>query len=55
MKAIPFIVFLPFALIVLFTQCKKEPGIELVDFPDDAFLTALIELGVDKNGDGEIC
>jgi len=39
---------------VFFTQCEKETGIELIDIPDNAFLTALIELGVDSDGDGKI-
>ena len=52
MKAIPYILLLPLALIVLLTQCEKEP--ELVNILDDAFLNALIELGVDTNGDGII-
>ena len=55
MKVVLKLLLLPLVLIILFTQCEKEPEIELVDIPDDAFLTALIELGVDKNGDGEIC
>lgn len=40
---------------VLFTQCKKEPELELVTISDDAFLSALIEAGVDKDLDGQIC
>jgi hypothetical protein len=39
------------ALIVLFTQCEKDPE---PNIPDDAFLNALIEEGVDTNGDGII-
>ena len=57
MKAIPYILLLPLALIVLFTQCEKEPEINPnapVDIPDPNFLAALIEEGVDVNGDGEI-
>ena len=27
----------------------------MVEIPDDAFMSALIVRGVDKNGDGEIC
>ena len=54
MKAVFNLLLLPLALIVLFTQCKKEPEIELVDISDDAFLNALIEEGVDTNGDGLI-
>jgi Leucine-rich repeat (LRR) protein len=52
MKAIPYILLLPLALIVLFTQCEKEP--DHVSITDDAFLNALIEEGVDTNGDGII-
>ena len=57
MKTIPYVLLLPLALIVLFTQCEKEPDFdpyEPVDTPDHAFLNALIEEGVDTNGDGEI-
>ena len=46
---IPLLLFL---LAFLLTQCEKD---NFVHIPDDAFLHALIELGVDKNGDGEIC
>ena len=52
MKTIPYVLLLTLALIVLFTHCEKDP--EPVNFPDDAFLNALIEEGVDKNGDGKI-
>ena len=52
MKILFKLLLLPLALIVLFTQCEKDP--ELVNIPDDAFLTALIELGVDTDGDGQI-
>ncbi len=43
--------------LVLFTRCDKEPEpeIEFVVFSDNAFRSALIELGVDNNADGEIC
>ena len=37
--------------IVLICQCENEPEPII---PDNAFLNALIELGVDSNGDGEI-
>ena len=50
MKAIPFVLLLPLALIALFAQCKKDQ-IDFVDISDDAFLNALIEEGVDTNGD----
>ncbi len=52
MKEIPYIQLLALALIVLFTQCEKEP--EPVNIPDSAFLNALITRGVDKNGDNII-
>ena len=52
MKAIPYVLLLPLVLIVLFVQCEKEP--EPVNIPDDAFLNALIEEGVDTDGDGQI-
>ena len=51
-NAIPYLLLLPLALIVLFTQCEKEHN--PVNIPDDAFLNALIEEGVDTNGDGII-
>jgi len=57
MKAVLKLLVLPLALIILFTQCEKEPEIhpeDPIDIPDDAFLTALIEEGVDTNGDGLI-
>lgn len=40
---------------VLFIQCNKEPELEMVSFSDDAFLSALIDAGVDKDLDGRIC
>ena len=52
MKTIPYLLILPLTLILLLTQCEKDP--EPFNIPDDAFLTALIEEGVDTNGDGEI-
>jgi len=52
MKAVPAYLLLLLALIVLFTQCEKEPY--PVNFPDNAFLIALISVGVDTNGDGII-
>ena len=51
MKAMPYVLLLPVALIALLTQCEKEP---IVNIPDENFLNALIDLGVDKNGDGTI-
>ncbi len=44
--------FLPLTLILLFSQCEKDP--EPVDIPDQAFLDALIKVGVDTNRDGII-
>jgi hypothetical protein len=52
MKTILYVLVLSLSLIVLLTQCKKEPN--HVKIPDDAFLNALIEAGVDTDGDGEI-
>ena len=40
--------------VVLLCQCKKEIEPNIVIIPDDNFLNALIELGVDTNGDGVI-
>lgn len=45
---------IPLLFAVLFTQCENEPDIYLVDIPDNAFLNALVDVGVDLNGDGEI-
>ena len=43
---------------LLITQCEKEPDLpdpnEPVDIPDQRFLKALIDLGVDINGDSVI-
>ncbi len=55
MKAIPYVLLL--ALAVLFTQCKKEPEPDPepeVSIPDNNFLNALIEQGIDTNEDGLI-
>ncbi|NQU88671.1 MAG: hypothetical protein HQ541_23255, partial [Mariniphaga sp.] len=41
-------------IVALFFQCKKEDFQPVVEIPDDNFLNALIEQGVDKNGDGII-
>jgi hypothetical protein len=40
-------------IIVGLSQCKKEPD-PFVTIPDNNFLSVLIKLGVDKNGDGII-
>ena len=52
MKAVSKILLLQLVLMVLFTQCEKEHN--PVNIPDNAFLNALIEEGVDNNGDGLI-
>jgi len=52
MKAIPYVLLLPLALIVLFTQCEKEEPLVLIN--DNNFLNALIEIGIDNDGDGQI-
>jgi Leucine-rich repeat (LRR) protein len=54
MKAVLKLLLLPIALIVLFTQCDKIHPEDPIDIPDRKFLTALIEEGVDTNGDGLI-
>ena len=40
--------------VVLLCHCRKEIEPNIVNIPDDNFLNALIELGVDTNGDGII-
>ena len=45
------------SLIVLFANCEEEPEInpnEPVDIPDQGFLAALIEVGLDTDDDGKI-
>jgi len=46
MKAKPYILLLSSMLIVLFIQCEKEPE---PNIPNNNFLDALIELGVDSD------
>jgi len=54
-KTIPYVLLLPFALIVLFTQCEKEPDPnDPVEIPDQSLIDILIEDGVDTNDDGKI-
>ena len=53
MKAITKI-FIVIVTLILFGQCEKDELIPIVNIPDDNFLTALIELGVDTNGDSII-
>ena len=52
MKTVLYKVLLLIILPIVFTQCEKEPG--PITIPDDNFLNALIELGVDTNGDSII-
>jgi Leucine-rich repeat (LRR) protein len=40
--------------VVLMNQCEKNESISNVKIPDDNFLKALIELGIDTDGDGSI-
>jgi hypothetical protein len=40
------------SIVLILSQCKKDP--ESINIKDDNFLNALIEQGVDKNGDGII-
>jgi len=54
MKTVLKLWLLPLALIVLFTQCEKDKPNPQVTIPDNNFLNALIELGIDTNGDGII-
>ncbi len=48
------ILLLTFALVALFSQCEKEEPEPKVEIPDVNFLNALIELGIDTDGDGQI-
>jgi Leucine-rich repeat (LRR) protein len=41
-------------IVTLFTKCEKKTEQEVVKIPDNAFLDALIEQGVDSDADGEI-
>lgn len=41
-------------LLLVFTQCSKPKFSEEISIPDELFLHALIELGVDKNKNGQI-
>ena len=52
MKTVIYKVLLLFILPIVFIRCEKEP--EPITIPDDNFLNALIELGVDTNGDSII-
>ncbi len=52
MKPIFKILLLTFALTAIFVQCEKK--VPIVRITDDNFLNALIELGIDTDGDGQI-
>ena len=53
MKTVFYKVLLIFIVPIVFTHCEKEPGPKIT-IPDANFLNALINQGVDKNGDGVI-
>lgn len=55
MKTIIKVFVAAISLVLMFTQCEKEPGPnDPVEIPDDEFLRYLILDGVDTNGDGLI-
>lgn len=54
MKSIFNVLFVFVALTLLITQCEKSFCDDCPVIPDDAFLDALIENGVDTNEDGQI-
>ena len=41
-------------IFALFSSCRKAPEEIIVDIPDNKFLAALIEYGIDTDGDGAI-
>ena len=47
-------VLLSMLAVVLISQCEKDEPNPEVTIPDNNFLSALIDLGVDANGDGII-
>ena len=53
MKSVLKAIFITISLGLIFTRCEKASN-KPVDIPDQAFLEALIDLGVDANGDGFI-
>lgn len=53
-KKLPIVLFLQLVLLLLFTKCDKIDLNDPVDISDEAFLHALIEDGVDTDGDGFI-
>jgi hypothetical protein len=57
MNAIPNVLILTLAFmltVILISQCQKDEPIPIVTIPDNNFLSALIELGIDTDGDGQI-
>ena len=55
MKASLRVFVVTISLVMVFSQCEKEPDPNRpVTIPDVAFFNALIEEGVDTNGDGKI-
>ena len=56
MKTLFKVLYLFLAMTLIFTQCDKDDPINPnpVNIPDNAFLNALIELGIDYNGDSLI-
>ena len=48
------ILFLAIVTLVLSIQCEKDEAIPVVNIPDNNFLNALIEKGIDWNRDGEV-
>ncbi len=47
-------VLLSILALILFSQCEKDDPIQVVTIPDNNFLSALIDWGVDNNLDGII-
>ena len=55
METIRKIWLVPFVFVILFTQCEKEPEPEpIVDIRDVNFLQALVDSGIDTDGNGLI-
>ena len=57
MKAIPNVLILTLAFMltmILISQCQKDEPNPIVTISDDNFLSALIELGIDTDGDSQI-
>ena len=54
MKAFLKVLLISFSLAILLAQCEKEHQVEFVNIPDKAFIYALIDEGVDTDGDSLI-